>query len=77
VQQICGFLHHKIDHHEITEILLKVGLNIIVPTNWKRKKADLIKLVGVCNFMPKSNCYLSLRAYSLTVISAMCSMLGE
>jgi hypothetical protein len=27
--------------------------------------------------MPKSNCNFSLRAYSFTVISAMCSMLRE
>jgi hypothetical protein len=33
LQQVCGFLHQKTDRHDITEILLKVVLNTIKPTN--------------------------------------------
>ena len=50
--QVCGFLHHKTDHHDITEILLKVVLNTINQTEILLKVAlntpNIKKLNKIC-----------------------------
>jgi hypothetical protein len=36
LRQVGGFLTNRTEHHDITEILLKMALNTITPTKNKR-----------------------------------------
>ena len=65
-----GFLHHKNDRHDITEILLKVALIIIEPTNqfhsYESEMAKLSEIDSIFNSVLTINAFvLSYRPISI------------
>jgi hypothetical protein len=47
---------NKTDHHDITEILLKVALTTITPTLTLKKK--MARIISFCNFRAAVNEYM-------------------